>query len=381
MEKKNIENQNKRELLDTLKNTEALESTEALENIENIKDKAVEEHRKKDSTIVEVEELTQEELLEIYKRLDERAIIWEAQQKQKEKEKIIDLEEIEPLVSVHARYRKRMNEFRRKMAIITAICIWLIFYSCFYIYLPVYVMFKLVFTRSWAEILEVALRPKVIHSFFLTFKLALLAALLNTIMGYILVWILIRYDFEGKDLLDIAIDLPLGIPTTIAGVTLISVFGNKGWLGPILNTFGLKIIYTQYGAFLAMIFASFPFVVRGVEPILEKFPYGLEEAAWSFGADDFQTALRAIFPTLVPAILTGFILNFTRALGEYGSVVMVAGNESFKNLFLSVLTQQYIEQYEYFDAVVIGAVILISALTIIFIINLIRGYFLRHKLR
>uniref|UniRef100_UPI003002972D sulfate transport system permease protein n=1 Tax=Prototheca fontanea TaxID=2836215 RepID=UPI003002972D len=289
--------------------------------------------------------------------------------------------EIENIEELHKGYRIKVQEARRRFFIKVGIVLYLTIVTSFIIYLPLYALFKLILQYSWEEIKKIALNPIAIHAYVFTFKLSLIAASLNTTFGFIITWLLHRYDFQYKDVVDIVVDLPLGIPTSVAGMTLTSVFGNYGWLGPLLNTIKFKIIYTKYGVLLAMVFASFPFVIRGVEPVLEKFEYGLEEAAWVFGASPFETAKRVIFPTLVPALLTGFILNFSRALGEFGSVVMVSSNTPFDDLVTSVLIHQAIEQYDYFKAAVIGAVVLIIALFIIYIINKIRSYFTRHKIR
>lgn len=290
--------------------------------------------------------------------------------------------EIENMEELHAGYREKVREARRRFFIKLGIVIYLIIQTSFIIYLPLYAMFKLIFKYSWQEILTVALNPIAVHAYLLTFKLALIAAFLNSFFGYIIVWVLVRFDFRGKDCLDIVVDLPLGVPTSVAGITLTAVFGNKkSWLGPILNFFNMKIIYTKYGVLLAMIFASFPFVIRGIEPILEKHDHGLEEAAWTFGANEYETAKRLIFPTVAPALLTGFILNFSRSLGEFGSVVMVSSNTPFDDLVTSVLIHQAVEQYDYFKACVIAAVVLIFALIIIYIVNRIRAYYTRHKIR
>lgn len=334
----------------------------------------------KDNISIQVQNSQELKLLKGTESIEKK----EMKDKSNSEEKIskeFDFEDIENIEELHEGYRMKEREARRRFFIKLGIFFFLVFHTSFIIYLPLYALFKLIFKYSWQEIIAVALDPIAIHAYILTFKLALIAAFLNSTFGYIITWVLIRFDFKGKDCLDIVVDLPLGVPTSIAGITLTAVFGNEGWLGPILKIVNFQIIYTKYGVLLAMIFASFPFVIRGIEPILEKFDYGLEEAAWTFGANSYETAKRLIFPTLAPALLTGFILNFSRALGEFGSVVMVSSNSPFDDLVTSVLIHQAIEQYDYFKAAVIGAVVLIFALIIIFIINKIRAYYTRHKIR
>jgi sulfate transport system permease protein len=180
---------------------------------------------------------------------------------------------------------------------------------------------------------------------------------------------LTRYDFSGKKLLDAAVDLPFALPTSVAGLTLATVYGDQGWIGSFFHSLGFQIIFTKIGVLLAMIFVSFPFVIRTLQPVLQEVEQSLEEAAWSLGASSWQTFIKVILPTLWPAIFTGFTLSFSRALGEFGSIVMISSNLPFKDLVASVLIYQSLEQYDYVGASVIGAVVLLIALSTLLLIN------------
>nr|Q9TJR4.1 RecName: Full=Probable sulfate transport system permease protein cysT [Prototheca wickerhamii]CAB53107.1 sulfate transport permease protein [Prototheca wickerhamii] len=243
--------------------------------------------------------------------------------------------------------------------------------------LPLFALFSLILKNSWKDILEKAVDPIAICAYGFTIKMALIAALFNSIFGFLITWVITRYEFKGKKFIDAAVDLPFALPTSVAGLTLATVYGNQGWVGRFLKMGNLQIIYTKFGVLLAMIFVSFPFVIRSLQPVLQGLDHGLEEAAWCLGASSFQTFLRVIFPTLVPALVTGFTLSFSRALGEFGSVVMISSNLPLDDLVTSVLIYQSLEQYDYFGASVIGAVILMIALLIIFLINTAQAFYSR----
>lgn len=250
-------------------------------------------------------------------------------------------------------------------------------YVFFILVLPLFALFSLILKNSWREILEKALDPIAISAYAFTIKMALTAALLNSVFGFLITWIITRYEFRGKRFVDAAVDLPFALPTSVAGLTLATVYGHQGWVGNYLKMANIQIIYTRFGVLLAMIFVSFPFVIRSLQPVLQEFDHGLEEAAWGMGASSFQTFLRVIFPTLVPALVTGFTLSFSRALGEFGSVVMISSNLPLDDLVTSVLIYQSLEQYDYFGASVIGAVILLLALIIIFLVNTAQSFYSR----
>jgi sulfate transport system permease protein len=245
----------------------------------------------------------------------------------------------------------------------------LISYFFFLLILPLVVLFLLIAQNDWDEVFRKATDPIAVSAYCLTVQMAFYAALVNTIFGFLITWILTRYDFSGKKLLDAAVDLPFALPTSVAGLTLATVYGDQGWIGSFFHSLGFQIIFTKIGVLLAMIFVSFPFVIRTLQPVLQEVEQSLEEAAWSLGASSWQTFIKVILPTLWPAIFTGFTLSFSRALGEFGSIVMISSNLPFKDLVASVLIYQSLEQYDYVGASVIGAVVLLIALSTLLLIN------------
>lgn len=245
----------------------------------------------------------------------------------------------------------------------------LISYFFFLLILPLIVLFLLIAQNDWNEVFRKATDPIAVSAYFLTVQMAFYAALINTIFGFLITWVLTRYEFSGRKFLDAAVDLPFALPTSVAGLTLATVYGDQGWVGGFLHSLGFQIVFTKVGVLLAMIFVSFPFVIRTLQPVLQEVEQSLEEAAWSLGASSWQTFIKVILPTLWPAIFTGFTLSFSRALGEFGSIVMISSNLPFKDLVASVLIYQSLEQYDYVGASVIGAVVLLIALSTLLVIN------------
>lgn len=245
----------------------------------------------------------------------------------------------------------------------------LISYIFFLLILPLAALFILILKNDWHEIIQKAADPIAMSAYSLTLQMAFFAALINTIFGFIITWVLTRYNFFGKKYLDAAIDLPFALPTSVAGLTLATVYGDQGWIGQLLKICNFQIVFTKFGVLLAMIFVSFPFVIRTLQPVLQEIDTSLEEAAWSLGASPLQTFSRVILPTLWPSIFTGFTLSFSRALGEFGSIIMISSNLPFKDLVASVLIYQSLEQYDYIGASVIGAVVLLIALISLLLIN------------
>jgi sulfate transport system permease protein len=207
-----------------------------------------------------------------------------------------------------------------------------------------------------------------------TFVTALAAGSINGVMGTIVAWVLVRYQFPGKKIIDAAVDLPFALPTSVAGLVLATVYSEKGWIGQLFVPFGIKIAFTRWGVFVAMLFISLPFVVRTLQPVLQELEDEAEEAAWSLGATEFQTFWRVIFPPLIPPILTGIALGFARAVGEFGSVVLVASNIPYQDLIAPVLVFQRLEEYDYTGATVIGAVLLMVSLVLLLVINLLQQW-------
>lgn len=229
-------------------------------------------------------------------------------------------------------------------------------------------------TLSPAEIWQIATSSVALSAYNVTFGTALVAALVNGLAGLIIAWVLVRYEFPFKRIVDALIDLPFALPTAVAGLTLATVYSENGWIGSLFSPLGIKISFTRMGVFLAMLFISLPFVVRTVQPVLQEAEREVEEAAWSLGANPWQTFRRVVLPPMMPAVLTGVALGFARAVGEYGSVVIVAGNIPFKDLIAPVLIFQRLEQYDYAGATVIGTVMLVISLLMLLAINLLQAW-------
>jgi sulfate transport system permease protein len=188
-------------------------------------------------------------------------------------------------------------------------------------------------------------------------------------MGTLIAWVLVRYQFPGRKLADALVDIPFALPTSVAGLVLATVYSDKGWIGQFFAPFGIKIAFTRLGVFVAMLFISLPFVVRTLQPVLQEMEPELEEAARSLGASPAQTFFRVILPPLMPAILTGVALGFSRAVGEYGSIVIISSSIPFNDLIAPVLVFQRLEQYDYTGATVIGTVLLLASLGLLLLIN------------
>ena len=240
--------------------------------------------------------------------------------------------------------------------------------------LPVSALLLKASTEKPADFWRIATSPIALATYDVTFVTALIAALINGFFGLLIAWVLVRYDFPFKRIIDAAIDLPFALPTSVAGLTLATVYSTNGWIGSLLTPFGIKIAFTRLGVGVAMLFISLPFIVRSLQPVLQEMEKDIEEAAWSLGASQWQTFLRVVMPPLMPAMLTGIALAFSRAVGEYGSVVIVASNIPFKDLIASVLIIQRLEQYDYSGATVIGTVLLAISLLVLLLINLLQAW-------
>ena len=249
-----------------------------------------------------------------------------------------------------------------------------LFYLCFLLILPILALLSRASEEIFQNFWSIATEPVAISAYSVTLITSLIAALFNGFFGLILAWILVRYNFPGKKFIDASVDLPFALPTSVAGLTLATVYSDQGWLGSFFAFLGLKIAFTKVGVGIAMIFVSFPFVVRTIQPVLQEMDLELEEAAWSLGASKWSTFWKVIFPPLVPALLTGVALSFSRAVGEYGSVVIIASNIPFKDLTAPVLIFQKLEQYDYSGATAIGTVILGISLCLLLLINLIQKW-------
>lgn len=240
--------------------------------------------------------------------------------------------------------------------------------------LPVSALLLKASTEKPADFWRIATSPIALATYDVTFVTAFIAALVNGFFGLLIAWVLVRYDFPFKRIVDAAIDLPFALPTSVAGLTLATVYSSNGWIGSLLTPFGIKIAFTRLGVGVAMLFISLPFIVRTLQPVLQEMEKDIEEAAWSLGASQWQTFLRVVMPPLMPAMLTGIALAFSRAVGEYGSVVIVASNIPFKDLIASVLIIQRLEQYDYSGATVIGTVLLAISLLVLLLINILQAW-------
>lgn len=227
---------------------------------------------------------------------------------------------------------------------------------------------------SASEIWRIATTPVALAAYEVTFSTALFAAVFNGITGVAIAWVLIRYQFPGKRIIDAGIDLPFALPTAVAGLSLATVYNQTGWIGSLLAPFGIQVSFTRWGVMVAMIFISLPFVVRTVQPVLQELEPELEEAAWCMGASRLQTFRRVLLPPLLPAILTGVALGFSRAVGEYGSISIISGNIPFQDLIAPVLIFQRLEQFDYAGAAVIGSVMLLVSLVSLLIINFLQRW-------
>lgn len=227
---------------------------------------------------------------------------------------------------------------------------------------------------TWSEFWNVVTTPRVMASYRLTFGASFIAASVNTIFGLLVAWVLVRYQFVGKKMVDALIDLPFALPTAVAGITLTALFAGNGWFGQFLEPLGIKVAYTPIGVFVALTFIGLPFVVRTVQPVLEDIETELEEAAAMLGASRLQTFLRIILPTILPALMTGSALAFARTIGEYGSVIFIAGNMPMVSEITPLLIITKLEQYDYAGATTIACVMLMISFVLLLIINLLQWW-------
>jgi sulfate/thiosulfate transport system permease protein len=249
-----------------------------------------------------------------------------------------------------------------------------IFYLSIIVLIPLSALFFKTATLSWDQFLAAVSSPRVVASYRVTFGSALFAAAANAVFGVIVAWVLVRYRFPGKKLIDALVDLPFALPTAVAGITLASIYSPNGWLGSFLEPRGIKVAFTPLGILVAMIFIGLPFVVRTVQPVLEELDQEVEEAASCLGANRWQTFCRVIFPTMLPAVLTGFALAFARAVGEYGSIIFIAGNMPMVSEITPLLIITKLEQYDYAGATAVATVMLVASFVLLLSINLLQKW-------
>nr|WIA67602.1 sulfate transport [Apopellia endiviifolia]WIA67690.1 sulfate transport [Apopellia endiviifolia]WIA67866.1 sulfate transport [Apopellia endiviifolia] len=248
-------------------------------------------------------------------------------------------------------------------------------YGIFVLAMPILILVRRTGQQPWNVLLQVNTEPIVLSAYCFTFITALAATIINAFFGLILAWVLVRYEFPGKKMLDTTVDLPLALPASVGGLTLMTVFNDKGWMKPIYSWLGIRIVFSPLGVLIAMIFVSLPFVVRTLQPVLQNMEQDLEEAAWCLGASPWTTFWHIIFPPLTPSLLTGTALGFSRALGEYGSIVLIASNIPMKDLVISVLLFQKLEQYDYRGATIIASFALTISFSALLLINKIQNFF------
>ncbi len=235
-----------------------------------------------------------------------------------------------------------------------------------------------VFIRSagmgWADFLAAGFSPRAVAAYTVSFGTAFAAALVNAVFGLLTAWVIVRYDFPGKRVVNALIDLPFALPTAVAGIALTAIYAGNGWVGQFFEPLGIQLAYTPVGITLALIFIGLPFIVRSVEPVLEDMSAEVEEAALSLGANPWQIFSRVILPAILPSLLTGFALAFARGVGEYGSVIFIAGNMPFKSEIAPLLIITQLEQYDYAGATAIATVMLVASFAVLLLINLIQAW-------
>ncbi len=249
-----------------------------------------------------------------------------------------------------------------------------ILYLALIVLIPLSAIFLKTFTMSWEGFWGAITSERVLASYRLSFGAALIGAAINVVFGGIVAWVLVRYSFPGKRLIDALVDLPFALPTAVAGITLTALYSTNGWFGHYLEKVGIKVAFTPLGVIIALTFIGLPFVVRTVQPVLEDAERELEEAAASLGANSLQTFVRVIFPTIFPSLLTGFALAFARATGEYGSVIFIAGNMPMVSEITPLFIITKLEQYDYAGATAIAVVMLLVSFVMLLSINLLQAW-------
>ena len=244
-----------------------------------------------------------------------------------------------------------------------------VFYLGLVVLLPLAAVALKASELTWAQAWEIVTSPRALASYRISFGAAAIGAAINTVFGVLVAWVLARYRFPGRSLLDAVVDLPFALPTAVSGIALLAVYARTGWIGQWLAPLGVKSAFSPLGVVIALTFIGLPFVVRTVQPVLEDAEVEVEEAAAVLGASRWQTFLRVILPTLVPPALTGFALAFARALGEYGSVVFISGNLPLRTEITPLLIMTKLEQYDYAGATAIATVMLVASFALLFSIN------------
>lgn len=249
-----------------------------------------------------------------------------------------------------------------------------IFYLSLIVLIPLSGLFFKTATMTWEDLVNTISAPRVIASYQLSFGASFIAAILNAVFGFLVAWVLVRYRFPGKRIIDAFVDLPFALPTAVAGIALTALYAPNGVFGKALEPLGLKVAFTPLGVVVALTFIGLPFVVRTVQPVLEDLEIEVEEAAASLGSSRWNTFTRIIFPAVLPALITGFALAFARAVGEYGSVIFIAGNMPMISEIAPLMIITKLEQYDYAGATAIAAVMLVISFVLLLAINLLQSW-------
>lgn len=254
-----------------------------------------------------------------------------------------------------------------------------VFYLSVIVLIPLAAMFARAGSLGFEKLWETIASPRVLAAYELTFGASLLAASINVVFGFVVAWVLVRYSFAGKRVVDAMVDLPFALPTAVSGIALVTLYSPEGWIGRPLAALGVEAVYTPLGIVLALTFIGLPFVVRTLQPALEDLDSEIEEAAATLGANRLQTLRRVIVPTVLPAMLTGFTLAFARAVGEYGSVVFISGNMPMKTEIVPLLIMTKLEQYDAAGATALGASMLVISFAMLLVVNGLQRHAGRHR--
>jgi sulfate transport system permease protein len=263
----------------------------------------------------------------------------------------------------------RKRPFRRVLPGFNLTLGFTLLYLSLIVLIPLSALVLKTFTLSWEQFWVAVASPRVLASYKLTFGASFIAALVNAVFGLLLAWVLVRYPFPGKKIVDALVDLPFALPTAVAGISLTALLAGNGWIGQYLEPHGIQLAFNPNGIVIALIFIGLPFVVRTVQPVLEDAEKELEEAATCLGATRFQTFRYVIFPSIAPALLTGFAMAFARAVGEYGSVIFIAGNMPMISEITPLIIIGKLEQYDYAGATAVAVVLLVISFVLLLVIN------------
>ena len=247
-----------------------------------------------------------------------------------------------------------------------------VFYLSLIVLIPLGATFLKTFSAGWGHFWETVTGARALASYRLSIGASLVAAAINSVLGLFAAWVLVRYEFPGKRIVDALVDLPFALPTAVAGITLTAMFAGNGWVGSLLEPLGIKVAFTWLGVVVALTFIGLPFVVRTVQPVLQELDPEIEEAAATLGAGRWQSLKRVVFPELLPALSTGFALAFARAVGEYGSVIFISGNMPMKTEITPLLIVTKLSQYDYAGATALAVATLMMSFVLLFLINLLQ---------